>query len=193
MQDAWSDTTWQIESLLEIKDDEDSEDAAKIYDIISSSRMKCFDILIAHSDIDVGLKNTIGETLMHVIPFRQENSVAIFSKLANESQDMFDTNKKGQTPLHIACLKSDQDVANYLLDVDLLSVFKLDLQEPSPLHYAILSWDVTLVTMLLSRVAEQNWACAEKYERDRPLLHFYLEEPFCYPKMVRVLLMVGRT
>ncbi|KAJ6096147.1 hypothetical protein N7486_006893 [Penicillium sp. IBT 16267x] len=188
MDDAWSDNTWQIESLLEIKDDDDSEDAAKIYDTISLTRMKCVDILIAHPEIDVGLRNTLGETPMHGIPFGQENSMAIFSKLANKSQDIFATDNKGQTPLHIACLKNDPDVASYLLDVDPLSVFKLDLQELSPLHYAIRSWNITLVTMLLSRVPEQNWACAEKYERGRPLLHFYLEEPFCYPEMVRVLL-----
>jgi ankyrin repeat protein len=191
MNDAWSDNTWQIESLLEIEDDDGSEYAEKSYGTIFYTRMKCVDILIAHPDIDVGLKNALGETPMHVIPFGQENSMAIFSKIANKSQDMFATDNKGQTPLHIACLKSDRDVANYLLDVDPLSVFKFDLQKLNPLHYAIRSWDVTLVTMLLNRVAEQDGACAGNHERGRPLLHVYLEEPFCRPEMVRALLAYG--
>jgi ankyrin repeat protein len=101
--DAWYDKTWQIESLVETKDDDDSEYAAKVDDTISSTRMKCFDMLIAHSEVDVDLRNTIRETPMHVVPFGQESSLAIFSKLANKSQDMFATNKKGRTPLHLAC------------------------------------------------------------------------------------------
>jgi hypothetical protein len=66
---AWSDDIWKIESLLDIIDDNDSEDVAEINDTISLTRMKCVDILIAHPDIDVDLRNTLGETPMHAISF----------------------------------------------------------------------------------------------------------------------------
>jgi hypothetical protein len=45
--------------------------------------------------------------------------------------------------------------------------------------------------MLLSHVTEQDGACAGNHQRGRPLLHFYIEVPFCLPEMVQLLLTYG--
>jgi hypothetical protein len=50
-------------------EDREHEDAAEIYYTIFEARMKFFDALLAHFDIDVGLGNLNQETPMHLIPF----------------------------------------------------------------------------------------------------------------------------
>ncbi|KAJ5604951.1 hypothetical protein N7510_010105 [Penicillium lagena] len=192
VQDAWSDGRWKIESLKDMIEDSEDEDAAEIYHTVTKARIEVIDILLGHPNIEVGLKNIIGETPMHLLPFGKEHSMTLFSKLANKSPQMTVLNDKGQTPLHIACLKGDQEIANHLLHLEPSSASTLDSQGLSTLHYAIRSENIQIITILLSHFAKQGWStCTQEHRRS--LLHFYLERPLCYPRMVNVLLDYGES
>jgi hypothetical protein len=65
-------------------EDHGDEDAAELYHTIFEARMKFFDALLAHSDIDVGLGNLNQETPMHLIPFDQDESMTVFPKLVKK-------------------------------------------------------------------------------------------------------------
>ncbi|KAJ6085099.1 hypothetical protein N7499_004728 [Penicillium canescens] len=59
-------------------EDREDEDAAELYHTIFEARMKFFDALFPHSDIDVGLGNLNQETHMHLIPFGEDESMTVF-------------------------------------------------------------------------------------------------------------------
>lgn len=192
IQDAWSDGRWKIECLKDLIDDHESEEAAEIYDIISEERMKVLSSIVTHPGIDVDLGNLNQETPMHLITIDQHDSIAVFSQLAKKSPRTCIRNMQGQTPLHIACLKGDEKIARQLLRLDSSSAFECDLQGHSPLHCAIRSENRTLVKALLGHFDKQGRsACTEVDDKGNNLLHFYLEDPLCFLRMVRFLMGYG--
>ncbi|KAI2734442.1 hypothetical protein DTO013E5_9989 [Penicillium roqueforti] len=192
IQDAWSDNRWKIECLKDLIDDHESEEVAEIYDRISEERMKVLSSIVTHPDIDVNLGNLNQETPMHLITIDQHDSIAVFSELAKKSPRTCIRNMQGQTPLHIACLKGDEKIARQFLRLDSSSAFECDLQGNNPLHCAIRSENKKLVKALLAHFDKQGRsACTEVDDKGNNLLHFYLEEPLCFPRMVRFLMGYG--
>lgn len=189
IQDAWSDDRWKIECLEDIIDDREDNEAAEIFKTIFEERMKVLDALVTHPDIEVNLVNLNQETPMHLIPFGQDESVTVFSQLINKSAQMCVRNMKAQTPLHIACLKGDFEIAHETLRLDPSSAFECDLRGHCSLHCALRSQDCQLVKMLLGHFDKYNRsACTEVIGKGNNLLHFYLEDDLCNPEMVLVLI-----
>ncbi|KAK9846787.1 hypothetical protein MYU51_000753 [Penicillium brevicompactum] len=192
IQDAWSDNRWKIECLKDLIDDHESEEVAEIYDRISEERMKVLSSIVTHPDIDVNLGNLNQETPMHLITIDQHDSIAVFSELAKKSPRTCIRNMQGQTPLHIACLKGDEKIARQFLRLDSSSAFECDLQGNNTLHCAIRSENKKLVKALVAHFDKQGRsACTEVDDKGNNLLHFYLEEPLCFPRMVRFLMGYG--
>jgi ankyrin repeat protein len=173
IQDAWSDNNWKIECLKYIIDDREDDKAAEIFHTILEERMNVLDALVTHPDINVNLVNRNQETPMHLIPFGQDESVTILTKLVNKSAQMCVRNKKAQTPLHIACLKGDYEIAYETLRLDPSSAFECDLQGHYSLHCALRSQDCELVDMLLDHFDKYDRsACTEVKGKGNNLLHF---------------------
>ncbi|KAJ6178059.1 hypothetical protein N7519_008520 [Penicillium mononematosum] len=192
IQDAWSDGRWKIECLKDLIDDHESEETAEIYDIISEERMKVLRSIVTHPDIDVDLGNLNQETPMHLITIDQHDSIAVFSQLAKKSPRTCIRNMQGQTPLHIACLKGDEKIARQLLRLDSSSAFECDLQGHNPLHCAIRSENRKLVKALLGHFDKQGRSARTEVDgKGNNLLHFYLEDTLCFPRMVHFLMGYG--
>lgn len=118
------------------------KDIDEFFQIINEGRID--ELMKIGKRVPFYVKNKDGNTLMHMILFKDNNKysekykLSVFERLLNISKELpFDTaNNSMQTPLHIACMFGYLKIAKLLVDNG-ANVNAVDYSGMSPLHYAI--------------------------------------------------------
>lgn len=158
--DRWSDSTYRVEYILEILQEEDPEgeddtEYHRTTSIIEECRASVLTSLLGDERTDVAARDDDGATALHNVMYGSSTSTDIVKRLVERGADIYARNNRGQTPLHLACLKSDAPAVATLLDHG-ADVGAADDMGVNCLHYAAQSRHSKPVLPLLTAASTSH-------------------------------------
>ncbi|KAJ3496369.1 hypothetical protein NLG97_g2707 [Lecanicillium saksenae] len=158
--DRWSDSTYSVEYILEILQEEDPKgeddtEYRRTASIIEEYRASVLTSLLGDERTDVAARDDDGATALHSVMYGSSTSPDIVKRLVERGADISARNNRGQTPLHLACLKSDVPAVATLLDHG-ADVGAVDDMGVNCFHYAAQSRHTKAVLPLLTAASTSH-------------------------------------
>lgn len=159
---------------------------------LTEARVETLDSLLKQGDIDVDMANILQESPLHLIHYEEEDSSAIFRMIMAKSPNILAANHRGETPLHLSCLKGNLETTRLMLDMESCAIKAQDSQRQTPFFYASRTQNESMIEMFwdyLEKANPNQWN--ETDLRGRTPFHYYLESGICLTKTIEAFLEHG--
>lgn len=149
-QDHWNDPAYSVDGIRDLIDDPDDDtERDEVESIIEEHREKVLALLLTQSRTDVTIQDIDGASPLHSVIYGSRESPKIIELLVQKGAYTSARNRRGQTPLHLACFKGDVPAILTFLELGADGA-ATDYEGINCLHYTAKSGNIKAIQKMLA-------------------------------------------
>lgn len=189
--DHWNDPIHRIESALDFMgyESEDEVERAKTEILIEEHRLAILTLLLGQNLTDVNAKDGYGSSPLHSVIYEDSNAHHIIRLLIERGANVCARNAKGQTPIHLACVKGSLQSVSTLVKHG-AQVTDCDSDGLNAIHFSAQNRDKNILLHLVTMCPRAAVAARDKSGRNA-LHHLVGDAEHVDEGLVRALLQGG--